>query len=174
MENWSTTQIFQNNLSVCSKIIVQLQLIGFLDPPWLPLVGGMWARGDIALGSLRGNSKRCFFCAKTSIFRTSVICISLLWPRSVVAWSLLVGGVWVDGYCPGRSHNCSLLGTTWPPHINIYQRHISGGSPRSGDHRHLLINISIYLWITSPTLQCYPESIYAYQHISEVPWLISC
>ena len=95
----------------------------------------------------------------------SVCDISSLWPRSVDAWSLLVGGVWVDGYCPGRSHNCSLLGTTWPPHINIsktYLRRIT----KSRWHHHLLINISIYLWITSPTLQCYPESIYMHINIS--------
>ena len=166
MENWSTTKIFQNNLSVCSKIIVQLQLIGFLDPPWLPLVGGMWARGDIALGSLLGNSKRCFFLLKKLGFLglpwfVFLCCgLDLLMPDLC----LLAGCEWMD--IAQGDHTIVPYLAPLGPHISTYQRHISGGSPRAADHRHLLINISIYLWITSPTLQCYPESIYMHINIS--------
>ena len=171
MKNWSTTQIFQNNLSVCSKIIVQLQLIGFL-------ISACWrdvSEGGYCPGITSWKFKKVFFFVQKLGFLWlpwSVFSISSLWPRSVDAWSLLVGGVWVDGYCPGRSHNCSLLGTTWPPHINIsktYLRRITKSRWSSFDKH---FNISLDHITNSAML---PRiNIYAYQHISEVPWLISC
>lgn len=105
-----------------------------------------------------------FFCKTFLWLLRSVFFISCGLDLLMPDLCLLAGCEWMD--IAQGDHTIVPYLAPLGPHISTYQRHISGGSPRAGDHRHLLINISIYLWITSPTLQCYPESIYMHINIS--------